>query len=330
MEVENSVSSSVDSGSPSGGMDSSGAPVATPAAAESQSVDAGASSQSVDAPAAPAYTPNYKYKVLDSEKEFPEWAKGLIKDAELEKNVRDLFAKADGLDHIKTRRDSLENENKTIKEQWGPLVQNYQTVAGYLQKGDLDSFFEAAGIPELELFKYVNKRLQLRENPSELKAYETTRELARKNEMLEQQVQQFSTQQQQAEVERYETEFSRETGRPEVSSFIQSWEAQAGQPGAFRAEVIRRGLAYAAEGKTITPTQAVQEVLSLMGWKPQGVANPMQTMQPNAQDLSATPQVQAKPTLPNIRGKGTSPAKTVPRSLADLQKLAKEKRLAGE
>lgn len=324
MEVESTgLAGSV---STEGGADTSGAAAAAPV----ESTQAG--SQTIDAAASapPAYTPNFKYNVLDAEKEFPEWAKGFVKDAETEKNIRDLFAKADGLDHIKTRRDSLENENKTLKEQWAPLVQNYQTVAGYLQKGDLDSFFEAAGIPEMELFKYVNRRLQLRENPAELKAYEDSRGLARRNEMLEQQVQQLSTQQQQAEVERHETELNRELGRPEVSSFIQSWETQAGQPGAFRAEVIRRGLAYHAEGKHITPTQAVQEVLSLMGWKPQGAANPMQMpgqQQPPAQMVQQT---QAKPTLPNIRGRGTSPAKAVPRSLDDLRKLATEKKLAGQ
>lgn len=284
--------------------------------AEAAAVPAGTETQTP-----PAYAPNLKYKVLDQEKEFPDWAKTLVKDQNLEKSFRDLLEKADGIEHVKTRRDTLETENKQMKEQWGPVVQTVQLVQGMLGKKDYESLFEALGIPEVELFKYVNNRLQLRENPQQFAAHEQQRQLQLRNQELEAKVQTTEQMAQEMAVQRRTWELDMELTRPQVSPAIQAFEQKIGRPGAFKAEVIRRGQAYAAVGQDIPVQQAVQEVLQLIGWQGQSQAAPQSpTMQVQPQA------VEEKPTLPNLRGKGTSPTKVVPKSTEDLRKLAREYR----
>ena len=41
-----------------------------------------------------AYNPNYKFSVMDKEHEIDEWLRPVIKDAEMEKKVKDLYTKA--------------------------------------------------------------------------------------------------------------------------------------------------------------------------------------------------------------------------------------------
>lgn len=265
------------------------------------------------------FTPNLKYKVLDQEKDFPEWAKGLIKDPTLEKAFRDIFEKADGIDHIKTRRDSLETENKQMKEHWAPVVQTVQMVSQMLQKKDYESVFEALGIPEVELFKYVNTRLQLRENPQQLAAHEQQRQLQARNQELEARAQSADQMAQDLAIQRRSWELDMELSKPQVLGAIEAYEARVGQPGAFKAEVIRRGQAYAAIGQDIPVQQAVQEVLKLIGWQGQPQATP-----PAVPQAPQAPE--EKPTLPNFRGKGTSPAKIVPKNVEDLRRMAREAR----
>jgi hypothetical protein len=89
----------------------------TPEGAESQ-VATGEPSQ------APSYQPKLKYKVLDQEKDFPDWAKPIVKSPEVEKTIRDMLERAEGLDHVKQRREVLEGENRQLKESWGPIVQD--------------------------------------------------------------------------------------------------------------------------------------------------------------------------------------------------------------
>jgi len=320
MTVEN-LSGGASTGEVATGGEAAGTGAAATPAASVEKVAAEVGPEKVAVPGASAgagenpYTPKLKYKVLDQEKDFPDWAKGIVKNPELEKTIRDMLERAEGLDHVKTRRDSLETENKQMREHWAPVIQNVQAVGEMLKKKDYDSFFEAVGIPEIELFKYVNQRLQLREDPQARRAYEQERQL-KEYEARTQSAESMVTE---MAVQRRSWELDMEMMKPEVSSAIQSFEQRVGRPGAFKTEVIRRGQAYAAAGQDIPASQAVQEVLQLIGW--QGTQSPAPTaMQPQAAPQASEP----KATLPNIRGKGTSPTKVIPKSVDELRKLARE------
>lgn len=52
----------------------------------------------------PAFSPNFKLKVMEQEREIPELLRPLIKDAESEKAVRELVEKAYGLEYVKDRK----------------------------------------------------------------------------------------------------------------------------------------------------------------------------------------------------------------------------------
>src|SRR5688500_3044500 len=55
----------------------------------------------------PQYTPNYKFKVMDEEKEFDDFLKGAIKTKEDEEKLRDIVTKAYGLDAHKKTHETL-------------------------------------------------------------------------------------------------------------------------------------------------------------------------------------------------------------------------------
>ncbi len=278
----------------------------------------------------PAYAPNFKYKVLKEEKEIPEWARPFVTSADVEKNVRELFEKADGIEAVKTHRDQLVQENETMRTEWAPVIQNVQTVVGHLQRGDMDSFFEALNIPEAAVLKYALYRLQLKENPQQLAAHEQMRQMQLHNLQLQQQLEQSNSGYTNIAVQTREIQLDTHLGRPEILTAVQSFDQRVGKPGAFRTEVIKRGKMYAAMEQDAPVEQVVSEVLQLIGWQGQNTQ-----AQPNVQNGAGgaaapaagagTPVAgQAKPTLPNVRGKGTSPAQKVFRSTDEIRKHARQ------
>lgn len=264
----------------------------------------------------PAYTPNYKFVVRDEEKEFPEWIRGVVKNPDIEKSVREIMEKAEGLPYVKERRDYLENENKTLRTQYTPIVKSAEQLAGYLKNKDYKSFFDFAGIPQQELFKFVYDELQLSENPQQLQARDQLRAQQAQMRELEERYQEAQQQTEMMAAERLTWELRSEMSKPEISELVSQFDAAAGKAGAFEAEVRRRGSYYYKEhGQVVPPADVVSEVANLLKW--QRNANQPQSPQ-------ATPSRRIVPTLPNIKGGNTSPAKVVPKSLDDLRKLAKQ------
>lgn len=262
-------------------------------------------------PDPPAYTPSYSYKVLDEEREIPEWARGVITDPDREKEVKELFQRADGLQHVKTRRDELEQR---VKE-WQPLVQSAQELYDLKKKKDYESFFEKTGLSDDDIFEYASRRLELRQNPDAFRAHEQHRQWQTQNEQLRIQQQTFEQQQVELQAQRRAWELDMELSKPDIAVAVSDYDARVGQSGAFRNEVIKRGLSYSALGQDITPNQAAREVLHMIGW--QGKQTPAPT------GVQTQPR-QTPPTLPNIKGRGTSPAKVVPTSTDGLRELAKK------
>lgn len=269
-----------------------------------------------------AYTPNYKYKVLKEEKEIPEHFRALVKDAATEKQVRELFEKSDGLPAVTQHRDQLIQENKVMREQWGPFVQDAQTALNAARKGDLDTFFEKVGLTEEQVLRYALKRLQLREKPELLEAHNRDRtfnqqleDLRQENARLQQGLAETSTQSRARDLDM-------QLARTEIQAVVQAFNARAGNPQAFRNAVIERGQWHWSQGRDVPADQAVNEVLNFVGFTP-GTGVVAGGAGAAGGDGGGTPE--PKPTLPNIRGKGTAPVKKVPRSTEELRQLAREK-----
>jgi hypothetical protein len=290
----------------------------------------------------PAYTPNFKFKYLDAElnkqveKEMDEWVRGYIKDAETEQKFQKLYAKAHGLDAAVQSREKHKGEALSLRQEIGDTRKSLNVLSGYVQNGDMQSFFEALKIPEDKVLKYAYERMQYRElSPEQRAAYDGQRDIAAKAQFLEEQNQSMAQHMQSIAVQTRESELSQTLNDPQVAQVAQSFDQRVGMPGAFRNEVIRRGQLYWHQfQKDIPAHQAVNEVLHLMGGlpQPQQAPAPQQeapTAHPNVSSPQGTAALGSHPTpearrpiIPNIQGSGASPAKKIPRSISDLKKLA--------
>jgi hypothetical protein len=284
------------------------------------------SPQALTAPAAPltAYSPNFKYKYLSGdgssrvEKEFEEWLRPLVKDADTEKKLRELHERAYGLDFVKSDRQKQKERADTVEAQHTQVMQQLQKVGQLKEAGDYDSAFEMLGFTQDEILKYAVKVAQMRQNPAQMETYQQQRQFAQKSMTLEQENAQLRAQQEQFAVQMRTQELDGALSRPDISVIAQSFDDRVGTPGAFRAEVIKRGLMHhSLNGKDISVDEAVGEVLSLVGPPPAQA----QQAAVSAQTLAAPAQ---KPVIPNIAGKGTSPTKQIPKSVEDLRRMAAE------
>lgn len=329
--TETVVTPAIESGSPA---PESVAPASGTPAAPEVKLNEGA----IATPAAPAaYAPNLKFKVLDKEHEIDPLFAGVIKDADTEKKVRELFEKAYGLDSVKADRQSLKQK---IETHYAPLEQTHQNTVKALaqfdkmiEQKDYDNFFGTLQIPEEEILKWAVKKAQLMSlTPEERQAYNESVQQRNRLYSLEQQVADSQEAQFQIAVQTRTAQLDQELSKPEILNVIDAYDGRVGTPGAFKAEVIKRGQLYAYQGKDISVEEAVREVIGLMGVNAQAPVAPQQVQQPvnnsagNGQGTA--PQAQAPsqkpPVIPNVGGQGTSPAKKVVRSLDDIRALSKQ------
>ncbi len=309
------------------------APASTPEASpapetktESPSVSEGGSEEAPKA-VAPAFTPNYKLKIYDEEKELDDpFLKALIKDAESEKKVKEIAQKFLGFDTVKARHEKTRGEFTEYQQQTKPIVDYYNTATKHLQKGDLDSFFEQLQIPKDAIYRYAIQKAEESQLDPQAKAnLDYQRNIARQKEYLESENQTLQSKQQLQVAEFRAQELGWMLSRPDVHSVAQSFDQRVGRPGAFRQAVIDKGLAHhaATQGREdLSVEQATTEVMKLLGAvvgptgqvATQGSAPAQQLIQQNGQP----------PIIPNVTGKGSSPVKKQVRSIADLKKKAEE------
>jgi len=281
------------------------------------------------APVVPAFTPNYKYKAFQKEKELEEFWHPLIKDPESEKKVKDLFTRAEAFDDLKARFEGTTQEFSKIYNEYQELDTDVRRVTSFLNKGDLDNFFSSVGLDDRKVFEWVAQKLEQENLPPEQKrALQTQQQERQRLYDLEMEKttleQQYQNQAAQARAMQLDTILS----RSEVSQAASAWDNRMGQLGAFRDLVIEEAQkAWYSQGKDLTVEQAVQGVLTKYGklldsgngnsaQPAQGV--PASTVQ--AQSQPAT----SKPVIPAVQGRGTSPVKKSPKSLDELRAMARE------
>lgn len=275
------------------------------------------------------YTPNLKYKAALQEKEIEEFWHPLLKDEESEKKIKDVLQKLDGFDHVKASREKLESQYQSLNQDYQNQAEIVNRVETAISRGDLNSVFRQLGVRKEDIFRWTQEQLQVMEMPAEDRArYEELQELReQQNQMQEQMLYQqraYENQVVQARTMQLENVLS----RPDVSETAQRWDELQGQPGAFRDLVIQEAQnAYYQTKTDLSAEQATQLVMQKFG-KVFALGGGVQEMAPQMPSaLSQTPSVQApqaRPVIPNVRGKGASPIKKAPRSLDDLKRMAKE------
>lgn len=270
----------------------------------------------------PQFQPNFKFKVLDKEHEIEEMFRGLIKDAETEKKIKEMHEKAYGLEPVKQQRDQFREKARTTETRLNEINESLAEVGSFVKKDDFDSFFNALKIPEQKIFQWVLNKINYQQLPPEQRAiYDSQRQAQQQAYELERQNQQLAQQYQEQASQSKALELQMVMQRPDVQSVAESFDARVGRPGAFQEEVVRRGqLAWYQNRKDLTAEEAVREVLALHG-NPVGAAAP-QAQAPQAQ---TPPAVAARPpVIPNVAGKTTSPVRQAVKSLADIRKISEQ------
>lgn len=277
--------------------------------------------------AAAIYKPNFKFKVKDKELEFDEAYKPWVKNQEDEKKLRDLHERAFGLDEVKQSRDSVKKQYEEMSSKYNEVESSLKTLGTYVKKGDFRSFFDILNIPKDKIINYAIEELKYAELPADQKAIIDQQ----RNQQLEFESRVSENQQLQSKVaqlvqQQTTFELNQEFAKPEVSQVAQAYDSRAGKPGAFQAEVIRRGQYYeAVHNISPTATQLVGEVLNLIGSNPvqssQGMNAPTQQQVMQGQHNSGSQTQKQKPVITTLSGNaGKSPTKKVYSSLDDLRK----------
>ena len=279
-------------------------------------------------PAVQAWTPSYKYKVLDKELEFDEQLKKATTSKEVEDKLKELYEKASGLDEIKTKRQQAQSERDEWRTKYTSVETSLKTLGEHVRKKDFGSFFEALQIPKEDIFKFVADELKYEALPAEQKnAIEQRRQLEQQYAQQSQYSQTLEQQMAQLVANQAATELNFELSKPGLSQIIESFDAREGKPGAFRNEVIRRGQYYEKVlGQYASPSQVVQELVKLIG--AQVTTQPGTNQTPGLQTSQSQAQDQAeKPVITSFGGAAgaKSPVRRVATSMEDLRKIKAER-----
>lgn len=283
--------------------------------------------------AAQGFTPTFKYKANNEEKELPEMFRGLIKDAATEKQVKELFEKADGLEGVKKLRDELKTKYEgdargweQYKAQAEPVVSGYKAAqhfwqtSGYDDKkgfsnlAAMDNLIKTLGLPEKAFLHYAAQKLNVNDLPPEHQSvYNTTQEQTLQNYQYQQQLAQY--QQQEFETKRQQAEnlLSQAMSTPDVAQAVQQFNTEKASADAFRNEVLVRARIYGENGINKMPDEIVKEIIANRG---------LSQAQPQAQG-NVTPITQAAsrpPVIPVIKGGGVNTVKRKVNSIADIEK----------
>lgn len=279
----------------------------------------GEASKSATTPS--AFTPNFKFKVKDKDLEIDDFLKPVVKDAETEKKLRELYEKAHGLDEVKGSRDTFKTEAEQWKGRFSNVETSLKTLGEYVKKDDFRSFFEALNIPKDKIIQYAINELKYQELPAEQRAaIEAQREQQFAYEQSS--VQNQTLQKQMADLVQKQAAFEldQELAKPEIVQAAQSFDTRTGKAGEFRKLVIQRGQYYEAVHKISPPaSQLAQEVVQLIGV--QATAQPGTAPSQNQSSPTGSQTQAAKPVIPSFSGGGKSPVKKMPTSIDDLRAL---------
>lgn len=273
-------------------------------------------------PATPAYTPDLKVKIKGKEHEIPEMFRGLIKDPESEKQVKEFVEKALGLDAVKADRATLKEQFEGYKRDIQPFIQVYDQFTHLRDQGNLGAAFKVAGISDEQIFGYAVQMLEMQQNPTLAKTYTAHQEQSLKELELSRKVAMYEQQEQVSAEQKFYNEFEESLSKHQ--SLADQVNAKLGtpeNPDFFREEIIAFGLAQQQRGKACTPAQATEAVVNKYKQFFPATTAPAQQSTPQA----AAPVSPPRPhTLPNVGNGHASPVKKRVTSIEDIKKAARE------
>lgn len=293
----------------------------------------------------PAFTPNFKFKVMDQEHEIPERFRELIKDATTEKEVREIFEKAFGLDHQKPKYEQLKTKHSEVERNFNDVLGAVQDLRSVYQQAVgtgnlllLDDFFDRLKIPDQVILQYALAKVQYGElDPEARKAYDQQVFAQKRLLDLEKQNQGYSQQAMSAATHAKGALLDSCLARPDIQAIAQAFESAPGRkPGDFRKSVCEHGeyVWFKTNGQMdLSPEEAIQQVMQRFGVSapqpgsqqvsiPNTAANPTTTAPQQGMPAATTAAPRpAAPAIPNVVSRAASPMKPKPKSIAELRKL---------
>jgi hypothetical protein len=294
------------------------------------------------APKAPAPAPfaaNFKLKVMDKEFEIPESFRALMKDQASEKEVREIFEKAYGLDfakpkHLQAQKQLQETtqkfqETSTRMQTWETNAKKLETLAASEDPIEFEQFVNFWKIPKEKLYAYASHLLQLEDMSPEQRAFhERAKRDALTARQATEQVQQLQGAQTNLAVQTRLGEVDRLVSREDISEIATAYSQQRGDAEAFKKLVIERGWLASQQGKDLSAEEAIREAMAVLGYEETAEEAPAAAAPTGApaQAPAAAPVIPSAPkklpTLPTVgSGSGNAPVKKVVGSLAELRKI---------
>ena len=284
-----------------------------------------------EAPEIPAYEPNYKFKAIGEEHEIPELFRELVKDADSEKQVREIMEQAYGLPKVKERYGKLEAKTMELHNELTQYQQSVESLREMYGRGDMDSFFQTLQIPEEKVLQWVVDKINLRDMPPEQRSVHDARMAAEKqNFLLEKRLNSLESKLSERTTQHLRVSLDSALGRAEVQGAAAAFDARMGKPGAFRQAVVNHGELsfYRSNGeRDLSPDEAIQEVIGLYGLSNQEALSP-KAVKPQLVESPQASQTPSKPKIiPNVQSRSATPASTRPRvrSTEDLRKIRAER-----
>lgn len=270
-------------------------------------------------PASPStFVPNYKVKIMETERDIPELLRPLMKDAESAKAVKEIMEKAYGLDYVKPKLDEARTQLTQVSTQHSAVMRQIGIAQQQFKSGDIDSWLKTLAVPQESILQWVADKLEYSKLPPEQKAFLDERKQANERVMYaEQQASHYQQQHEQSLTQQVQMGLESALAKPEVDVVAKAYDARMGKPGAFRAELNRRGDYYwRTTNKVTPPEQLAQELVQILG--PMAPAAQPSPQAPAAPAVQAT-QAPKPPVIPNISGRSATALPSSVKSIADIR-----------
>lgn len=271
------------------------------------------------------FQPDFKFKVGGKEHEIPEKFRALATDEASQKELKELFEKAYGLDYAKPyhqkTRETLEMYEKEVIPAFKEQNQIIDELSKYIEKKDFDSYFERLGIPEKHIQEWMLLKLNL--TPEQKALYNQNRELQKQLYQRETENQSLTqsadaakreTQQEQERQILNQLDFTIKNG--EYKEQVAQYEKNHGE-GSFLNKVIQTAaFIEQTEKKNLSIEEAIKRTMEFI--PAPVIAN---QVAPNNQ-VGGVTFPKEKPVLPQLAAKPQSPTAKQITSIKELRAKA--------
>jgi hypothetical protein len=258
--------------------------------------------------------------VHDQEYEIDNDFRTLIKDKNSEEKVRQIFAKAYGLEPVQKARDEWKNKYEGINKNFSEIKDDYGMYARgkeMYQKGDVIGAARYFFTPD-DLYKIAIDVAKYHELDPETRARVDNeyKEKYRATE-LEEKNKSYETKANESERRAVNAQIDYELTRPDVAELAAKVDDLYGKKGYFRDKIAEFGHVNWLQGRQLSPQECIKAVLD--DYKP--IVSKIATL-PTAKSVTeniTTPS--GANAAPNLKGSGSAGRQAKAKTLADLTKI---------